>query len=75
LDIDKTQYSIMNASEKKDIGDKITAGVEAAVAEALEEHRKAGRKVAIWRDGRVQLVLPDPPSQEPAMMQDKPANP
>jgi hypothetical protein len=58
----------MNAEKKKDLRQKITAGIKAAVASALEEHRRAGRPVAIWQNGRVRLVLPQVPSPQPAMM-------
>ncbi|HZM03626.1 MAG TPA: hypothetical protein VFC44_11505 [Candidatus Saccharimonadales bacterium] len=61
----------MNAEQKKVLREKTNAGVKAAVASALEEHRRAGRKVAIWRDGRVQLVLPPPPQQGSAASRDK----
>jgi len=54
----------VSTDKTKDLRDKITAGVKAAVASALEEHRRAGRRVAIWRDGQVQLVLPPPPQQD-----------
>ena len=36
--------------------------IEAGVRRALEEHRRAGRKVAIWKDG--QVVLVDPPAAD-----------
>ncbi len=57
----------MNAEQKKDLLQKITAGVKAAVASALEEHRRAGRPVAIWQDGRVRIVLPERSSPESVM--------
>ena len=63
----------MNAEKKKDLRQKINAGVKAAVAAALAEHRRAGRLVAIWQHGRVRIVPPEVPSLETAMMlQDKP---
>ena len=62
----------MNAEQKKVLREKTNAGVKAAVASALEEHRRAGRRVAIWLDGRVQLVLPPPPQQESLASRDKP---
>jgi hypothetical protein len=33
----------MNPEKRKTLREKITAGVKAAVAAALEEHRRAGR--------------------------------
>ena len=63
----------MNAEKKKDLRQKINAGVKAAVASALAEHRRAGRLVAIWQNGRVRVVPPEVPSPESAMMlRDKP---
>ena len=63
----------MNAEKKKDLRQKINAGVKAAVASALEEHRRAGRLVAIWRNGHVHIVSPEIPTPEAAMtLQDKP---
>jgi hypothetical protein len=63
----------MNAEKKNDLRQKITAGVKAAVAAALEEHRRAGRRVAIWQNGRVRIVAPEVPSPEPAcVLHDKP---
>jgi hypothetical protein len=58
----------MNAEKKKDLRQKINAGVKAAVATALAEHRRAGRLVAIWQNGRVHIVPPEVPSLEPAMI-------
>ena len=64
----------MNAEKKKDLRQKINAGVKAAVASALEEHRRAGRLVAIWQNGRVRIVRPEMPTPEAAMMlRDKPS--
>lgn len=66
----------MNAEKKKDLRQKINAGVKAAVASALAEHRRAGRLVAIWQNGRVRVVLPEMPSPEAAMMlREKPNEP
>jgi hypothetical protein len=63
----------MNAEKKKDLRQKITAGVKTAVASALEEHRRAGRLVAIWQNGGVRIVPPEIPSPEAVMsLQDKP---
>lgn len=49
----------MNAEQKRRLRQKIDAGVRAAVAAALEEHRRAGRRVAILRSGRVVLAMPE----------------
>jgi len=36
----------------------IIAGVEEAVARALERHKKLGEAVAIWKNGRVVMLKP-----------------
>ena len=38
---------------------KVEAGVKAAVAQALEEHRKMGRSVVTWRDGQIVTLSPE----------------
>ena len=38
---------------------KIDAGVKTAVASALEEHRRAGRSVVVWNQGKVVTMRPD----------------
>jgi hypothetical protein len=50
----------VNDTERKKLGLAIDAGVHASIALALEEHRRAGRTVAVWRDGRVVEILPEP---------------
>ena len=50
----------MNAEQKSRLRQKIDAGVKAAVSAALEEHRRAGRLVAVLRAGRVVLASPEP---------------
>ncbi len=34
-----------------------------AVARVLEDHRRRGKPVAIWKDGRVVWKIPDPPGE------------
>ena len=36
-----------------EIHQKIDAGVKAAVANAIERHRKLGESISIWQDGQV----------------------
>jgi hypothetical protein len=48
----------MNSKSNHDLSRRIDLGIRLGVAKALEAHRKAGEKVAIWRDGRVVDVLP-----------------
>ena len=49
----------MNPQKKTELRQKIDAGVKAAIAAALEEHRRAGRPVAVIRGGRVVIALPE----------------
>ena len=42
----------MTDEERRDSREKVYAGLKIAVARALEEHRRAGRKVAVWKDGK-----------------------
>ena len=38
---------------------RILRALQAAVRDALIDHKRAGNPVAIWRDGRVELVQPE----------------
>ena len=49
----------INADKKFQLRRQIDMGLKAAVAQALEEHRRAGRPVAILREGRIVLTLPE----------------
>jgi hypothetical protein len=41
-----------------------------AVARVMEDHRRRGKPVAIWKDGRVVWKIPDPPRE----IQESPAS-
>jgi hypothetical protein len=41
------------------LSNKITEGVKAAIARALERHRKLGESIAVWRDGRMVILTAD----------------
>ena len=49
----------MTADKVKELRQKIDAGVKTAVASALEEHRRAGRSVVVWKQGKVATMRPD----------------
>jgi hypothetical protein len=49
----------MKPKSDKDLFARIDRGVKLGVAQALETHRKAGEKVAIWQNGRVVELLPE----------------
>lgn len=50
----------MNVEKRNWLHERIDTGLKTAVAAALEEHRRAGRLVAIFRNGEVVLVHPEP---------------
>ncbi|MEH2327158.1 MAG: hypothetical protein V7K32_27075 [Nostoc sp.] len=39
-----------------EIHQKIDAGVKAAVAKAIERHRRLGESISIWQDGQVMTL-------------------
>jgi hypothetical protein len=41
------------------LSNKINEGVKAAIAQALERHRKLGESIAVWRDGKVVILTAD----------------
>ncbi|MEG4500438.1 hypothetical protein QUB05_24515 [Microcoleus sp. F10-C6] len=43
----------MTEQELCKLYEKIDAGVKAAIAEALEKHRRLGQSISIWRDGKI----------------------
>jgi hypothetical protein len=49
-------YQAMTLEERLKEHVQIRAGLHVAIAEAIEEHRRAGREVAIWRNGKVLRV-------------------
>ena len=46
---------------KQDFTKAADKAMKAAVAKVMERHRKSGRPVAVWKDGRVQHVMPEAP--------------
>ncbi|MEG4322198.1 MULTISPECIES: hypothetical protein [unclassified Microcoleus] len=41
------------------LSDRIDAGVKAAIAEAIEKHRRLGQSISIWRDGKIVTLTAD----------------
>jgi hypothetical protein len=58
--------SSLTKQEREELDDKIDAGAKAAVAEAVEEHRRAGRSIVVMRDGEVVTIQPEdiPPLED-----------
>jgi len=49
----------MNEQEIIALHKRIDAGVKAAVAAAIERHRKLGESIAVWQDGKVVILTAD----------------
>lgn len=54
----------MTDEESEELDRKVDAGIKRAIAEALEEHRRMGRAVVVWKDGKIVSI---PPSDIPAV--------
>ncbi len=46
----------MAREQRDELGMKIDKGIKAAVAEALERHRKLGESIAVWANGKVVIL-------------------
>ena len=42
--------------KRKSLQDKAVIALKQAVKEVVERHKKAGRSIAIWEDGKVKRV-------------------
>jgi len=40
-------------------GKRLDEAIQAGVAKALAEHKRAGRSIAIWKDGKVVIIPPE----------------
>ncbi len=49
----------MSNQDGRELVRKINLGVRLGVAKALAEHKKAGRSIVVWRDGKVVRVPPE----------------
>ncbi len=49
----------MSNNENLSINEKIDIGVKKGAAKARAEHKKAGRPIYIWEDGKVVEVPPE----------------
>ena len=47
--------------EKPSLGEMALAAMRDAIARVIEEHRKLGEPLAVWRDGKVVLIPPPGP--------------
>ena len=46
-------------AETQLLSGKINEGMKAAIAQALERHRKLGESIAVWKDGKVAILTAD----------------
>ncbi len=51
--IAKSQMYKMTEEQMRTLHKKIDVGVKAAIAEAIERHRKLGQSISIMQDGKV----------------------
>ncbi len=49
----------MKALESKSHLDCISETMQEAVADAIETHRRMGRSIVVWRDGKVVHIRPE----------------
>jgi|GEM_PF-3538955 len=47
----------------EELGELALAAFREAVARVMEDHRRRGKPIAIWKDGRVVLKIPDAPGE------------
>lgn len=45
------------------LGDMALTALCQAVARVMEDHRRRGKPVAVWKEGRVVWKIPDPPGE------------
>ena len=55
----KLQPAEMNERTLTELHQKIDAGVRAAIAEAIERHRKLGESISILKDGQIVTLTAD----------------
>jgi hypothetical protein len=49
----------MNEAKKLDLHERIEFGVRRGVERALAAHKKAGRSIVVWRDGKIVRIPPE----------------
>lgn len=49
----------MGIYDNQELMRRIDLGVRRGVARAIAEHKKAGRSIVVWRDGKVVKVPPE----------------
>lgn len=49
----------MNMRDEKTLHERITKGIKKGVARALQEHKKAGRSITVWKNGKMERIPPE----------------
>jgi hypothetical protein len=63
----------MTDLQREEFNRKIDTGIKIAIAEAIEEHRRMGRSIVIWKDGKVTTIpASEIPPLQPNGDEDKP---
>jgi hypothetical protein len=57
--MEQKEKSLSIDNSEMDFSAVVEAGVKAGVAKALAEHKRMGRSIAIWRDGKVVILPPE----------------
>jgi len=56
----------MSLKTAEEINRRIDRGVKLAVAEALDGHKRAGRNIVVWKDGKIVSIPPEEIDSLPA---------
>lgn len=49
----------MKARKRMSLQDKAEAALKKAVRAVVERHKKTGRRLAVWKNGKIVLISPD----------------
>ena len=49
----------LEATADEELQDRMVEAAGRAVEEAIQDHKRAGNPIAVWKDGRVVLIPPE----------------
>lgn len=49
----------MTNSKPQLLSEKINKGVQKAIEDAIEEHRRKNQSIAVWKNGKVVIIPPE----------------
>jgi hypothetical protein len=49
----------MTTMSNREILDRIHKGITEGIRRAVQEHKKTGRPIAVWRNGKVEKIPPE----------------